>query len=283
MAPSRRLLVVDDESGIRHLLATAFQERGYEVTTAANGDKAVALLQESPFDAVVTDLKMPGRSGMDVLRAARAASADMPVIVVTAYGTIDSAVEAMRLGAIDYIEKPFQLELIERRLDRALHQRAARLAEEVAAPGAAQAAASAVPPVIGLVAESTATKHLLKMIAKLGPSSSSVLITGPSGVGKELVARGIHRASKRADKAFVALNCAALAPGVLESELFGHERGAIRLRDRHECLSTGRPGLAAQCAGGARFARGRLSRRTGLARLRQDSIRHAHRHRQGLQ
>jgi len=223
MSASRKLLVVDDESGIRHLLSTAFTERGYDVTVATNGDKAVALLTEDTFDAVITDLKMPGRTGMDVLRAARAKSPDIAVIVVTAYGAVDSAVEAMRLGAVDYVEKPFQLELIERRLDRALQAREDQPAA-VAKPGPAVAKATASAP---LVAKSESAKQLLKMIAKLGPSNSSVLITGPSGVGKELVARGIHQASQRVDKAFVALNCAALAPGVLESELFGHERGAF--------------------------------------------------------
>ena len=225
MASPRKLLVVDDESGIRHLLTTAFSERGYEVTAAANGDKAVALLEEQTFDAVITDLKMPGRTGIDVLRAARAASPDIAVVVVTAYGAVDSAVEAMRLGAVDYIEKPFQLELIERRLERALSEQASRngIAPPVESAAPAPSAKASAP----LVAKSDATKQLLKMIDKLGPSNSSVLITGPSGVGKELVARGIHQASKRVDKAFIALNCAALAPGVLESELFGHERGAF--------------------------------------------------------
>ncbi len=214
-----RLLVVDDEQGIRQVLETTFTDRGLEVTTASNGDKAIELLNEQPFDVVITDLKMPGRDGMAVLRAAKEAAIDAGIIVITAYGTLETAVEAMRLGAFDYIAKPFKLQEIELKVDKILWRR-----QEVKKPRPKSPEPSESRRIIG---DSRSTKQLLKMIDKIGPSRSSVLITGPSGTGKELVARAIHDASPRRDRPFLALNCAALAPGVLESELFGHERGAF--------------------------------------------------------
>ena len=213
-----RLLVVDDEPGMRQLLETAFRERGIDVATASNGDKAVELVYSQPFDVIITDLKMPGKDGLAVLRAARQTSPDTHVILITAYGTIETAVEAMRLGAHDFIAKPFKLAEIELKIDKIMR---ALPEERGAAEGAPTATARR------LIGDSAHTKQLLRMIEKIGPSRSSVLITGPSGTGKELVARAIHDVSPRHNKPFVALNCAALAPGVLESELFGHERGAF--------------------------------------------------------
>lgn len=221
-----RLLIVDDKANIRELLATAFGDRGFAVSTASNGDDAVAQIEENAFDLVITDLKMPGRDGIGVLRAAKQASVDTAVIVITAYGTMETAVEAMRLGAFDFIGKPFQLAEIELKADKALRgrglERAADPPPATAKPAAKEGAGSG-----RIVGDSEATKQLLAMIRKIGPSKSAVLITGPSGTGKELVAQEIHYASDRRDKPFVALNCAALAPGVLESELFGHEKGAF--------------------------------------------------------
>jgi DNA-binding NtrC family response regulator len=214
-----RLLVVDDKANMRELLEEAFQEQGFDVTTAANGEDAIAAIQEQPFDVVITDFNMPGKSGIDVLRASKAHSPDTEVIIVTAYGTIQTAVEAMRLGAHDFITKPFKLSEIERKVQRIV-------AKHHPQP-AAQAHTWIHPSIQHMVGGSPHTKQLMKMIAKIAPSNSSVLIRGESGVGKELVARAIHDASPRRDRPFVALNCAALAPGVLESELFGHEKGAF--------------------------------------------------------
>jgi len=214
-----RMLVVDDEPGIRQVLETAFTDRGLAVTTASNGDKAIELLTEQPFDVVITDLKMPGRDGMAVLRAAKEAAIDAGIIVITAYGSLETAVEAMRLGAFDYIAKPFKLQEIELKVDKILGRR-----KESGPP---RDRAAGPPDARKIIGDSHSTRQLLKMIDKIGPSRSSVLITGPSGTGKELVARAIHEASPRRDRPFLALNCAALAPGVLESELFGHERGAF--------------------------------------------------------
>ncbi len=214
--PALKLLIVDDEAGMRQLLETAFRDRGFDVISASNGDKAVELIKTSPYDIIITDLKMPGRDGMSVLRAARECTPDAHVIIITAYGTIETAVEAMRLGAHDFIAKPFKLAEIELKVDKIVKSFPSVAVSSVPSGGT-----------YGIVGESSHTKQIIRMIEKIGPSRSTVLITGPSGTGKELVARAIHECSARKGKPFVALNCAALAPGVLESELFGHERGAF--------------------------------------------------------
>lgn len=214
----RRMLVVDDKANMRELLEQTFRERGFDIITASSGEDAIDYISEYYFDVVITDLTMPGKDGMAVLRAAKGAYPDTEVIMITAYGTIDTAVEAMRLGAYDFVTKPFKISTIENKVDKLLHR-------IEAASTAAQTWIH--PSVQHLVGDSPQTRQLKKMISRIAPSRSAVLITGPSGVGKELVARAIHEASSRRDRPFVALNCAALASGVLESELFGHEKGAF--------------------------------------------------------
>ena len=219
-AQQLHMLVADDEAGLREVLEQNFRDRGFRVTAVSNGAKAIQLIERQPFDVIITDLKMPEKDGMAVLRAARATTFDSPVIILTGYATIETAVEAMRLGARDFITKPFKLAEIELKVEKILGD-----ARQPRRP----------KPKTGerrMVGDSAATRQLLRMIQKIGPSRSSVLITGPSGTGKELVARAIHDASPRKDRPFVALNCAALAPGVLESELFGHERGAFTGAER---------------------------------------------------
>ena len=232
--PLQSMLIADDKAGVRELLAKTFQERGFEVVLATNGDDACAKILERPFDIVITDLKMPGRDGIGVLRAAKEARLETQVIVITAYGTIETAVEAMRLGAYDFILKPFKLAEIELKVDKIVRDGDGRVGslrgpqhQEMVEAEAQRPKSRDQGPSTRMVGNSPHTKQLISMIRKLGPSKSSVLITGPSGVGKELVAREIHESSDRKEKPFVALNCAALAPGVLESELFGHERGAF--------------------------------------------------------
>ena len=212
-----RLLVVDDKDSMRSLLHAAFVERGYNITTAADGGEAIDVLRSSPFDVVITDLKMPDKDGIDVLKACKASCPDTEVIVVTAFGTMETAVEAMRLGAHDFIAKPFQLSEIEHKVEKILDKKL-RCSQHI------QCDAPGTRPIVG---ESRHTKELIKMIEKVGASKSSVLITGPTGTGKELVARALHDASPLRGNPFITLNCAALAPGVLESELFGHEKGAF--------------------------------------------------------
>ena len=214
------ILVADDKANIRHMIETAFVDRGFQVTTASDGLEAIKCLRDRTFDVVITDLSMPEKDGIEVLKAARERAPETQVILITAYGTIETAVEAMRLGAYDFITKPFQLAELELKVRKILWER--DTADE------RPKAHGWRPPVSrSLVGDSTATKQLIKMIERIGPSRSSILITGPSGTGKELVARALHDISDRRDAPFVALNCAALAPGVLESELFGHEKGAF--------------------------------------------------------
>jgi two-component system NtrC family response regulator len=216
-----RMLVVDDKANMREMLASTFSERGFVVTEASNGLDAISLVREQVYDIVITDLSMPGENGIAVLRAAREVSPDTHVIIITAFGTIDTAVEAMRLGASDFITKPFNIAVMEHKVETLFRQ-------EPAQPEAGRPSKTWLHPSIQhMVGTSAQTKSVLKMIEKIAPSRSSVLIIGPTGTGKELVARAIHDSSPRRDRPFVALNCAALAPGVLESELFGHEKGSF--------------------------------------------------------
>jgi len=222
---SRRMLLEDDKASMREMLASAFSERDFIVTQASNGLDAINLIREQPFDVIITDLSMPGETGIGVLRAAREVAPDTHVIIITAFGTIETAVEAMRLGARDFIRKPFQITEIEHKVDVILREGEAE--HEAEREGPKRARTWLHPSVQQIVGTSVQTKNLLKMIQRIGPSKSAVLITGPTGTGKELVARAIHDSSPRRDRPFVALNCSALAPGVLESELFGHEKGAF--------------------------------------------------------
>lgn len=214
-----KILVVDDKESMRNLLSTAFEELGYKVKTASYGEEAIELISKDYFDIILTDLNMPGKTGMDVLKFAKSTSPETEVIIITAYGTIERAVEAMRLGAHDFITKPFQLAVLKNKVQK--------LAKLKQTKSTSSIQTWIHPSVQHLVGESSATRHLREMIIRIAPTKSSVLITGPSGVGKELVARALHDASPRRDQPFVALNCAALAPTLLESELFGHEKGAF--------------------------------------------------------
>ena len=214
-----QLLIVDDKASMRSLLEAAFAEKGYAIRTAVDGQDAIDQLAEQTFDIVITDLNMPEKGGIDVLKAVKAVSEDTEVIVITAFGTMETAVEAMRLGAYDFIAKPFKIAEIEMKVGMIL--------KEKRAPAALALDQDVVVEGRVMVGNSINTQQVMKMIKKIGPSKSSVLIMGPTGTGKELVARALHQESSLRDKPFVALNCAALAPGVLESELFGHEKGAF--------------------------------------------------------
>jgi len=215
----RRMLVVDDKANMRELLSGVFEEHGYQVTTASSGEEAIECLLLNEYPIVITDLSMPGKSGIDVLKAAKSVFTDTEVIIITAYGSIERAVEAMRYGAYDFITKPFQLSEIERKIEK--------IQRKLDMAGSRSIYTSVHPGVQHIVGGSDQTKRMLRMITKIAPTRSSVLISGPSGVGKELVARAIHEAGPRRDYPFVAVNCAALAPSLLESELFGHEKGAF--------------------------------------------------------
>ncbi len=213
------ILIVDDKESMRNLLFQTFHDIGFKVDVASSGEEAIDLIGRYNYDIILTDLSMPGKSGMDVLRYVKSVSPETEVVIITAYGTIEIATEAMRLGAHDFVTKPFQLAVLENKITK--------LAKQIKIKNTNRAQTWIHPSVQHLVGESAQTRQLRQIIARIAPTRSSVLITGPSGVGKELVARALHEASSRRDEPFVALNCAALAPTLLESELFGHEKGAF--------------------------------------------------------
>jgi two-component system response regulator AtoC len=215
------ILVVDDESAQRQLLSGSL-DRDYSVVTAASASEATQLLSHRSFDLVITDERMPGMTGIELIRWVRERAPEIPIVVLTAYGSVETAVEAMKLGADDYLAKPLksidELRLV---VARVLRQ---RMLQDKNVLHQAEAEARFPPDV---VAESEAMKRVLWLASQVAAQQTTVLLTGESGTGKEVVARFIHRSSPRAEEPFVAINCAALTETLLESELFGHEKGAF--------------------------------------------------------
>jgi DNA-binding NtrC family response regulator len=219
-----RVLVVDDNPRARQSMADALLAAGHEVAASGSAVEALKLTDKQAFDIVITDLQMPGMDGLGLIRALAERGHDAQVVMVTAFASVASAVEAMRWGAFDYIEKPFDVEQLE-----ALVARALRHGAKV---GRRSSMAAAAPGWESLMVGNSAALRLLKQrIAQAAPTDETVLITGESGTGKELVARCVHAASRRAGRALVSLNCPALSPQLMESELFGHERGAFTSAD----------------------------------------------------
>lgn len=218
----KRILVVDDEEGLRRVTQLKLQQAGYEATTAADGNAALDVLTRHPQDLVITDMKMPGMSGIDLLRRIREEYPEIIVVIVTAFGTIESAVEAMRLGAFDYLIKPINSDALKMVISRALEHH--RLREEV------QSLRSAIDRKYGFESIIGRSKNLLETLdnaSRAAQSDSTVLVRGETGTGKELLAKAIHFNSRRRDKPFVVINCGAIPKDLLESELFGHVRGAF--------------------------------------------------------
>jgi DNA-binding NtrC family response regulator len=216
------LLIVDDDDEFRGTVVRRFARRGFRVHEAADGSAALELLQQRHFDAAILDMVMPGLSGLDVLRQIREHNPECQVLLLTGQGTIESAVEAMRLGAYTYLTKPFPLAELEVVLQKALER--VQLDKENRQLKAILARHDAYPEMVG---ESPAMKALFRLIERAGPTDKAILIQGESGTGKELVARALHRLSPRATKPLVTINCAALPETLLESELFGHEKGSF--------------------------------------------------------
>ncbi|MFQ5508627.1 MAG: sigma-54-dependent transcriptional regulator [Leptospirillia bacterium] len=214
----KRILIADDNNAMREMLTQALEGKGHDVTPVTDGNAAAELVPTG-FDLVVTDLRMPGKDGLEVLKEVKKSSPETEVIVMTAFGTVENAVEAMRYGAFDYILKPFPLDEFDLKVERALDRH--QLSGEVRYFKEEDDRRSG--PMIG---QGPAMDKVQKLIDKVGATASPVLVLGESGTGKELVAREIHRRSNRSGHPFIAINCAALSEGVLESELFGHEKGA---------------------------------------------------------
>ena len=219
---AQKLLVVDDDAAMRQMLASLFRERGYPVHEAASAGEALEQSRETEFGAVLSDIKMPGKTGIEMVGELRRIRPATPVVLMTAFGSIDSAVEAMRAGAFDYITKPFEPEAVLLTVERALERRA--LEEENRRLRRAVDQTASLGDLIG---ESSAMREIFALIKKVAHGRSSVLITGESGTGKEVVARTIHYHGARAEKPFIPINCTAIPEGLLESELFGHVRGAF--------------------------------------------------------
>jgi DNA-binding NtrC family response regulator len=231
----KKILVAEDEPTLREGIAAAFRDRDWQVSEAADAGQAIARLEEEVFDVLLTDYKMPDRSGLEVLKRCKMLNEGTVAVVMTAYGTVESAVEAMKAGAFDYALKPFDLEELEMKVERALEHR--RLIVRLQAYDRE----TIIPKFENIVGESPQMKEVFRTIEKVARSNATVIILGETGVGKELVAEALHRNSSRADRPFVKMNCAALHESLLESELFGHERGAFTGADRQR---TGRFELA---------------------------------------
>jgi len=226
-----RILVIDDEKNITFVMQAMLQKAGFEATVFNDSAEAMAALDESAdFEAVITDLYMPGPGGMEVLEHCQKNHPQLPVVIITAYGTIESAVSALKRGAFDFITKPFeQVELLNV-VQKAIATYHQRLKEPVPIAASNVAAGDSISPaasISSIVGASSQMQEVFRVIMKIAGSPSTVLITGESGTGKELVAFEIHRNSARANKPFIKINCAAIPATLIESELFGHEKGAF--------------------------------------------------------
>lgn len=220
MSEKKRLLIVDDEANIRRVLQVAFEKRGWLAMTAESAEEALRLLPEHPVDVVLTDITMPGINGCDLQLHVRERWPDLPVVLMTAYGTIPQAIKAIRNGAFEFVTKPFDLEALAKVVQAAAQPRSA--------PKTAKRGKGAKSDLReGFVARSTAMREVLATVEQVADSRATVLVTGESGTGKEVVSRLIHQLSPRSTRPFVAVSCAALPETLLESELFGYEKGAF--------------------------------------------------------
>ena len=217
-----RIMVVDDEESIRLMLRRVLSSTQYEVHEAANGLEALNRIKKETYSAILLDLKMPQINGLQVIKKMREMDINTPTIMMSAYGTIPEAVEAMKLGAVDYLVKPFDLDELKMTLERIIQQD--EIKNENQYFREEEERRFNFKEIVG---QSSAMKHVLEMVKKVAPLPTTVMITGESGTGKELIARALHKNSSRQEKPFVVTNCVAFSPSLLESELFGHEKGAF--------------------------------------------------------
>src|SRR6185369_3763073 len=216
------ILVVDDDERLRHTLSLLLRTAGHEVVAAADVPGAETVLRERDVDLIISDVRMPGGSGLDLLDGVKRLEVDTPVILLTAYGTVASAVQAMQRGAFDYVLKPFDAEELKLRVSRALALRRFRTENEFL-----RERPEGQPELDELIGVSPKLRHVVELARQVAESDASVLITGETGTGKEILARSIHRRSPRAERLLVPVNLAAVPLELLESELFGHARGAF--------------------------------------------------------
>lgn len=214
---SKRILIVDDEPSIRMVLSAHLRRFGHEVETAADGALGIAMLQAEPFNLVVSDLKMPKCDGMELLAWCTENLPGLPVILITAHGTVDTAVAALKQGAFDYVTKPFDQDELHALITKGLANESANTRRLAPEPGEA----------LGMVGRTEAMREVYTLVEKVAPSPTTVLITGESGTGKELVARALHQQSRRADQPFIQINCGAIPENLFEAELFGYAKGAF--------------------------------------------------------
>src|SRR5215203_3349023 len=237
-----RILIADDHDSLRRGLAQALSEGAHDVEEAPNGNAAIERLHESAFDVIVSDLRMGGSTGLEVLKTAKTLQPNCAVILMTAFGSISTAVEAMRSGAFDYVQKPFEIEEMEVKIAKALEMR--RMQHQIDYLRHAQGDIYEFDRIIG---SSGAIEKVLEVVRKVAKSNTTVLVRGETGTGKELIAGAIHHNSHRASRNFIKVNCAALQENLLESELFGHEKGAFTGADKQ------RIGRFEQADGGTLF------------------------------
>src|SRR2546421_1715668 len=237
-----RILVADDHDSLRRGIVRALSDAHHEVEEAPNGNVAMERLHEGQYDVVLSDLKMGGSDGMDVLRTTKALHPTTAVILMTAFGSVHTAVEAMKIGAFDYVQKPFEIEEMELKVEKALEHR--RLKHEIEYLRHTQQDIYDFDRIVGA---SGALQSVLAIVKKVAKSNTTCLIRGETGTGKELIAGAIHHNSQRAGRNFVKVNCAALQENLLESELFGHEKGAFTGADKQ------RIGRFEQADGGTLF------------------------------
>jgi DNA-binding NtrC family response regulator len=237
-----RVLVVDDDPGVRESTSRTLSQAGYTVRTAETGEEAIEMARDGAFDVILSDMRMPGISGIEVLRKLRELRVDAAFIVMTGFGTVDTAVEAMKLGAVDFVQKPFFRDELLMRVRSGVERR--QLARQVQL---LQRQLPADGSLEGLIGNSPAMQKVKEVIRRAAGAHGTVLITGETGTGKELAARAIHAQSPRSSRSFVALNCAAVAESLLETELFGHARGAFT------GAAGARQGLIEHATGGTLF------------------------------
>ncbi len=243
------ILLIDDDEGLNHFLSRFFKRKGYAVTACLNGRAAMEAISRKRFDLILLDYKMPELNGLDTLKQIKAAQVNTPVIIMTAYGNTDTAIEAMKRGAYDYLNKPFEREELSRIVAEALELNQ-RMQEVVHLPDAAAGAQAPIPApkgVIRIIGRSKSMQAVYKIIGRVAEKDVSVLITGESGTGKEMAAKAIYHHSRRKEGPFMAINCAAIPENLFESELFGYEPGAFTGAQRLKL------GKIERCDGGTCF------------------------------